>query len=121
MKQTICNAVYNAIKNDESAQKVTMSWKNLGFRDFDDMLNQIKTNIQVALWVLEEFSGYSLWENNFVIDIMDDYGTSIYQVEDFTFKILLYDDYEIHPLKKVTKTFTQTFWEEDNDIKCKLC
>lgn len=121
MKETICNAVYTAIKNDEDAKKVTTSWKNLGFIDFNDMLNQIKTDIQAALWVLDEFSGFSCWENNFMIDIMDDYGTPVYQVEDFTFEILLYDEYKIRPLKKVTKTFTQTFWEEDNNIKHNLC
>lgn len=124
MKQTICNAVYTAIKNNEDAKRITMSWKDLGFCDFNDMLNQIKTNVQVAFWVLMELEHFSEWENDFIIDFTEEYGTPIYKVGDLTFTIEYppYDsDFIIKPVKKVTKTFTQTFWEKDNDIKLKLC
>ena len=50
MKQTICNAVYEAVKKYKP--QLTTPWKDLGFKDFEDLLNQIKTNVQVAFWVL---------------------------------------------------------------------
>ena len=120
MKQTICNAVYTAIKNNADAKKITMSWKDLGFRNFDDMLNQIKTNVQVALWVLMELEHFSYWENDFIIDFTEEYGAPIYKVGDLTFTIEYppYDgDFIITPMKKATKTVVQTFWDVDDSIK----
>ena len=52
MKQTICDAVYEAVKKYKP--NMDTPWKDLGFKNCKDMLNQIKTNIQVALWALTE-------------------------------------------------------------------
>lgn len=119
MKQTICNIVHDTIKKDKL--NMTTSWKDLGFQDFEDMLNQIKTNFQVAIWALTELEHYSDWESDFVVDTTnDEYEIPIYKVGDFTFIIECppYDgDFIIKPVKKVTKTVVQTFWEVDNSIK----
>lgn len=118
MKQTICNAVYEAVKKYKP--ELTTSWSDVGFLHFEDMLHQIKTNVQVALWVLMELEHFSDWENDFIIDFTEEYGTPIYKVGDFTFTIEYppYDgDFIIKPAKKVTKTIVQTFWEFDNSVK----
>lgn len=94
---------------------MTTSWKDLGFKDFEDMLNQIKTNIQVAIWALTELEHFSDWEPNFIIDYTnDEYGTPIYKVGDYTF--ILWSDQPI-PVKPITKTIIQQVWEIDNSIK----
>lgn len=119
MKQTICDAVYEAVK--KYRPNIDTSWKNLGFEDFDDMLNQIKTDIQVAIWALTELEHFSDWESNFVEDLMNnDYYEPIYKIKDFTFGVgmsPINGEYTIIPMKKVTKTVVQTFWEKDNSIK----
>jgi hypothetical protein len=50
----------------------------------------------------------------------DDYYEPIYKINDFTFGVgmsPINGDYTIIPMKKVTKTVVQTFWEKDNSIK----
>lgn len=119
MKQIICDAVYEAVKKYKP--EIDTPWKDLGFQDFDDMLNQIKTNFQVAIWALTELEYYSDWESDFVVDLTDDeYETPIYKVGDITFMVELpqYDgDYIITPLKYTTKTIVKHVWEKDNSIK----
>lgn len=119
MKQTICNAIYEAIKKYKP--EIDTPWKDLGFKDFEDMLNKIKTDIQVAIWALTELEHYSDWESDFVVDTTnDEYEIPIYKVGDLTFTIEYppYDgDFIIKPVKKVIKTVIQTFWEADNSIK----
>lgn len=119
MKQTICNAIYEAVKKYKP--NMDTPWKDLGFKNFKDMLNQIKTNIQVALWALTELEHFSDWESDFVEDLMnDDYYEPIYKINDFTFGVgmsPINGEYTIIPMKKVTKTVVQTFWEKDNSIK----
>ena len=119
MKQLICNIVHDAIKKYKP--NVDTPWKDLGFKDFEDMLNQIKADFQVAIWALTELEYYSDWESDFVIDLTnDEYQTPIYKVGDFTFMIECppYDgDYIITPLKHTTKTIVKHVWEKDNSIK----
>ena len=118
MKQKICNIIHDAIKKYKP--EINTSWKDLGFKDFEDMLNQIKTNFQVAIWALTELEYYSDWESGFVVDLTDDYETPIYKVGDITFMVQLplYDgDYIITPLRYTTKTFVKHIWETDNSIK----
>ena len=113
MKQKICNIVHDTIKKDKP--EVYYPWKDLGFQDFEDMLNQIKTNFQVAIWALTELEHYSNWEHNFVIDYTnDEYETPIYKVGDITF--MLWGD-NIIPVKSTTKTIVKHVWEIDNSIK----
>lgn len=119
MKQQICDAVYEAVKKYKP--NVDTPWKDLGFKDFEDMLNQIKTNFQVAIWALTELEHYSDWEHDFVVDTTnDDYEIPIYKVDDITFMVEFppYDgDYIITPLKYTTKTIVKHVWEVDNSIK----
>lgn len=111
MKQTICNIVYETIKKDQP--DIDTSWKDLGFKGFDDMLHQIKTDVHIALWALMNLEYYSDWEHEFIVGTMnDEYETPVYQVGNYAFKIEYYDDYEIIPLKQVTKTVVVTSWEE---------
>lgn len=121
MKQTICNAVYEAIKKYKPNINISWSWKDLGFQDFEDMLNQIKTNFQVSIWVLTELEHFSDWENGFIEGLTnDDYCKPVYKIKDFTFSVgmsPINGDYTIIPMKKITKTIVQTFWEFDNSIK----
>lgn len=113
MKQTICNIVHDTIKKDKP--NINTSWKNLGFKDFEDMLNQIKTNIQVAIWALTELEHFSDWEHNFVIDYTnEEYETPVYKVCNYTF--VLWGD-NIIPVKSITKTIVQQVWKLDNSIK----
>lgn len=119
MKQTICNIVHDTIKKDNPV--IFTSWKDLGFKDFEDMLNQIKTNFQVAIWALTELEHYSDWESDFVVDLTnDEYEDSIYKVGNVTFMVELspYDeDYIITPLKYTTKTIVKHVWEVDDSVK----
>lgn len=113
MKQTICNAVYEAVKKYKP--QLTTSWKDIGFLHFEDMLHRIKTDIQVAIWVLTELEHFSDWEHNFVIDyINEEYETPVYKVGDYTF--VLWGD-NIIPVKSIIKTIVQQVWEFDNSIK----
>lgn len=119
MKQKICNIVHDTIKKDNPA--IFTPLEDLGFKDFEDMLNQIKTNFQVAIWALIELEHYSDWESDFVVDTTDDeYETPIYKVGDATFMVTFppYDgDYIITPLKYTTKTIVKHVWEKDESIK----
>lgn len=120
MKQKICNIVYNTIKKDKP--NVDTPWKDLGFQDFEDMLNQIKTNFQVAIWALTELEHYSNWEHDFVVDTTDDeYEIPIYKVGDITFMVEFHPHnegcYIITPLKYTTKTIVKHVWEVDNSVK----
>lgn len=118
MKQTICDAVYEAVKKYKPRAKT--SWEDAGFLHFEEMLHRIKTNVQTAFWALTQLENFSDWENDFIVDFTEPYGTPIYKVGDFTFTIEYppYDgDFIIKPAKKVTKTVVQTFWEFDNAIK----
>lgn len=119
MKQTICNAVHDAVKKDRP--ETNTSYKDLGFKDFDDMLHQIKTDFQTALWALSELESFFYWENPFIIDTTDDdYAQDIYQVGEFNFIIELQEDpfcWKLIPMKKETKMVEKTFWEVDNSIK----
>lgn len=113
MKQTICNAVYEAVKKYKP--QLTTSWKDVGFLHFEDMLHQIKTDIQVAIWALTELEHFSDWEHNFVIDYTnEEYETPVYKVGDYTF--VIWGD-NIIPVKSITKTIVQQVWELDNSIK----
>ena len=100
---------------------MTASWEDLGCKDFEDLLNQIKTDFQVAIWALTELEHYSDWEHNFIVDTTDDqYETPIYKVGDVTFMVdfpLDEKDYIITPVKCTTKTIVQHVWEVDNSIK----
>ena len=103
MKQTICNAVYEAVKKYKP--QLTTPWKDLGFKDFEDLLNQIKTNVQVAFWVLMDLEYFSDWVNDFIVDFTEEYGTPIYKVGDFTFTLEYppYDgDFIIKPAKNAS-------------------
>ena len=117
MKQTICNIVHDTIKKDKP--NIDTPWKDLGFKDFEDMLNQIKTDIEVAIWALVNLEYYSDWEHNFIIDhTNDEYETPIYKVDNYTFMIQYsFGNYEIIPLKYTTKTIVKHVWEVDNSIK----
>lgn len=120
MKQKICNIVHDTIKKDKP--NIDTPWKDLGFKDFDDMLNQIKTNFQVAIWALTELEYFSDWESNFIVDYFtnDKYETPIYKVGDIAFivELPMYDgDYIITPLKHTPKTIVKYVWEKDNSIK----
>lgn len=119
MKQKICNIVHDAIKKYKP--NIDTPWKDLGCKDFEDLLNQIKTDFQVAIWALTELEHYSDWESDFVVDLTDDeYEIPIYKVGDITFmvELPLHDgDYIITPLKYTTKTIVKYVWEKDNSIK----
>lgn len=119
MKQTICNIVHDTIKKDKP--NMTTSWEDLGCKDFEDLLNQIKTDFQVAIWALTELEHFSDWEHNFVVDTTnDEYETPIYKVGDITFIVkcpLDEKDYIITPVKCTTKTIVQHVWEIDESIK----
>lgn len=119
MKQKICNAIHDAIKKDKP--NIDTTWEYLGFKDFEDMLYQIKTNFQVAIWALLELKHYSDWESNFIVDTTDDkYEIPIYKVDDVTFMVGFPpygEGYIITPLKYTTKTIVKHVWEVDNSIK----
>lgn len=119
MKQKICNIIHGAIKKYNPT--IFTPWKDLGFQDFEDMLNQIKTDFQVAIWALTELEHYSDWESNFVVDTTnDEYEIPIYKVDDITFMVEFPPygrDYIITPLKYTTKTIVKHVWEKDESIK----
>lgn len=120
MKQTICNIVHDTIKNDGFTLDSYIKYKDLGYKNLEDLLQQIKSDIQIAIWALSELPNYSNWEHNFIVDTMDDgYETPVYQVGDYTFMIEYSHDGDdkIIPLKLTPKIITKMVWEVDNSIK----
>lgn len=52
MKQEFCTKVYEFFK--DKCDVINETPKRLGFEDWDDMLTQIKSDSQVALWAITE-------------------------------------------------------------------
>lgn len=50
--EELCHVMYEFVKNHIG--EITYSYKNLGFEDKNDMLEQIKSQVEVATWALSE-------------------------------------------------------------------
>jgi hypothetical protein len=56
LNKIICNTMHKFV--NEHIDEVKDSYSNLGFKDSVDMLNQIKNNIETAIWALTELCYY---------------------------------------------------------------
>ena len=52
MKDIFCKVMHDFIKNHTN--EIIDDYKSLGFKDAVDLLHQIKTDVTVASWALEE-------------------------------------------------------------------
>lgn len=115
MNEIICNTLHDFVK--EHINEVKDSYENLGFKDAEDILYQIKNDIQVAVWALQELLDWGMSKNYtdlFVINPLED-TYPVYKIGDCFFKVKNDWDsvcYKVVPVKKVTKTIKVTEWEE---------
>lgn len=110
IEQDICNTIHDFVK--EHINEVKNSYDDLGFKDSEDMLSQIKSDIQIAIWALTELLDWGMSKNYMDSFIVDAY---VYKVGEHYFKMESWSpEYKIVPVKKVTKIIEITEWEELN-------
>lgn len=113
IEKVICNCVYDFVKSHIS--EVTETYVSLGFRNEQDMLSQIKTNIDVAVWAMTELCCWAMRPHDYCKEffIYEEYCDEyIYVVNNryFTFTFD-YGKVQVKEVKKVTKMVEITTWE----------
>ena len=127
INKVLCERMYEFVKEhvDEVTEKKDIfgrseTFENLGFKDANDMLRQIKNDADIAYWALTELLVWGLAK---------DYCREMFVAEEtdtFTvFKLLVGDterylicNYELHKpieikeVRKVTKLVEVNTWEE---------
>lgn len=82
IEEYFCNVMYDFVK--EHIDEVKDSWESLGAKNAEDLLNQIKTDFEVAYWALTELCFWGLakdyYTEYFVVADTDDYV--IYKIGD---------------------------------------
>ena len=112
--------VYNFVL--DHLEEIKDSPDRLGFKNYTDMLHQIRTNLDIASWAFRELMAWGLKENykkGFIIEEMDSHHT-IYNFngQQFTFKINWSDSglgglpTRWTEVKLVTKENEITHWKE---------
>ena len=110
IEQHLCNTMYRFVK--EHLSEIKDSYKNLGFKDEKDMLNQIKTDWQTALWALTELCAWGMIKNHldeFLVSEAE--GYNVYRIGNRFFKKPYHED-GIVEVKQVVKTIKVLDWEE---------
>ena len=119
-KEIFQRNVYNFVL--DHLEEVKDSPDRLGFKDYTDMLHQIKTDLNIASWAFLELMDWGLKKNykkEFIIEETGGQDHNIYDFGDqrFTFKTA-WSDSELGLLtgwievKKVTEMIEVTHWKE---------
>ena len=61
LNKLFCENIYDFVS--ERINEVKDDYNKLGFKNSDDLLNQIKTDIKIAVWALTELLWWGLKEN----------------------------------------------------------
>lgn len=73
MKDIFCKVMYDFVK--KHTNEIVDDYKSLGFKDAADLLHQIKTDVTVASWALEELCDWGMKTN---------YRKKVFMYEDFS-------------------------------------
>jgi hypothetical protein len=134
IEKLICNEIYKFVKEhiDEVENKLTIwgdrqTYQELGFKNRIDMLKQIKNDVEVAVWALQELMVWGMSPNHnkfchdytkelFTEDISEEESCTIYKVGNperhFTTKYNRHTRItSITEVKRVTKLVEVTKWE----------
>ena len=128
INKVLCKSMYNFVKIhiDEVTEKKDIfgrneTFENLGFKDADDMLLQIRNDSDIAYWALTELLVWGLAKDYcrwlFVAEETDTF--TVFRLfdsdENERYLICNYDLHkpiEIKEVKKVTKLVEVTTWED---------
>lgn len=134
IEKLICREIHNFVKEhiDEVENKLTIwgnkqTYKELGFNNRADMLKQIKNDVEVAIWALQELMVWGMSPNHnhdyhdytkelFTEDINEEDNCTIYKVGNPSrYFATEYNRYtqttSITEVKRVTKLVEVTEWE----------
>lgn len=106
-KKQFCKDIYDFVK--EHIDEVQDSYNYLGFKDSEDMLNQILNDYEIAIWAFLELMNWGLSINylaKFSIEDNDDFV--IYEFKGHYYKF----DYDtFKEVEKKTKLIEVIVWE----------
>lgn len=106
-EKQFCEDVHNFVK--EHIDEVKDSYDYLGFKDSEDMLNQILNDYDIATWAFFELMNWGLSINylaKFSIEVDDDY--TVYEFKGHYYKF----DYDTFvEVEKKTKLIEVAVWE----------
>ena len=108
MKQEFCTKVYEFFK--DKCDVINETPKRLGFEDWDDMLTQIKSDSQVALWAITELPFWHMpdeYEESIRAGYNED-DDIVYKLDDMYF--ITIDSENITFVKPVTTLVEVTTW-----------
>lgn len=130
IERLLCNNMHDFVK--DHIDKITDTWKYLGFTDGEDMLSQIKSNVEIAIWALTELLWWGMDKNytalvfeecvvsnnnkyNLIADALEDEVT-VYKLQDGEntkyFKLKIDGtNYKITEIKKTKKVIEVDVWE----------
>lgn len=130
IERLLCNNMHDFVK--DHIDKITDTWKYLGFADGEDMLSQIKSNVEIAVWALTELLWWGMDKNytalvfeecvvsnnnkyNLTNDALEDEVT-VYKLQDGEntkyFKLRIDGtNYKITEIKKTKKVIEVDVWE----------
>lgn len=130
IERLLCNNMHDFVK--DNIDKITDTWKYLGFADGEDMLSQIKSNVEIAIWALTELLWWGMDKNytalvfeecvvsnnnkyNLIADALEDEVT-VYKLQDGEntkyFKLKIDGvNYKITEIKKTKKVIEVDVWE----------
>ena len=127
INKVLCESMYEFVK--EHVNEVTekkdifghdVTYDDLGFKSKDDMLSQIKNDVDIAYWALTELLDWGLAKDycremfiaeetdTFTVFKLNDDGRSRYLI----CKYDLHKPIEIKEVRKVTKLVEVNTWEE---------
>lgn len=112
VKQEFCTKVYEFFK--DKCDIINEDPKRLEFKDWDDMLTQIKSDFRVALWAITEIPFWYM-PDEYEESIRAGYNGDdeiVYKLGDMYF--ITTDAENITFVKPVTKLIEVTTWEEIN-------
>lgn len=112
MEQEFCTKVYEFFK--DKCDIINETPERLEFKDWDDMLTQIKSDLRVALWAITELPFWYMpdeYEESIRAGYNED-DEIVYKLDDMYF--ITIDLENITFVKPVTKLVEVTTWEEIN-------
>lgn len=109
INEELCNYMHDFVS--EHLDEITYSWENLGFKDSQDMLEQIKSDVTVAVWAISELVVHFMknsYRNKFYFDENEYFMFNFIDSEGNVRYFTLQDDYpvEMKPeqtIKVITK------------------
>ena len=106
-KEQFCKDIYDFVK--EHIDEIQNSYSDLGFKDSEDMLDQILNDCEIAIWAFFELMYWGLTVNylaKFSIEVNDDF--TVYEFKGHYYKF----DYDtLVEVEKKTKLIEVVVWE----------